>query len=195
MSKQRTIHDELMKRVKKHLDKRSLEQLVSDYTPPASAMARQMLGDPTLAEDAVQEAFVRVIRKRRQYVSSRPFSHWFYAILRNICIDTLRRQKREKAAVQHLKTENRRRKAEHRYLTSDFRSLTSDFCPLSSVIGTLGRHERAVLELRVVHSMTFEDIAMVLDISVEAAKKRAQRGLRKLRKQIEQSERRRRQAV
>ena len=178
MSKQRTNHDELMKRVKKHLDKRSLERLVSDYTPSASAMARQMLGDSALAEDAVQEAFVRVIRKRRQYVSSRPFSHWFYAILRNICIDTLRRQKREKAAVQHLA---------HRIKRFIRNERASDCIGL---LGTLEPHERAVLELRAVHSMRFEDIAAALDISVETAKKRAQRGLRKLRKQIEQSGRR-----
>jgi DNA-directed RNA polymerase specialized sigma24 family protein len=43
--------------------------------------------------------------------------------------------------------------------------------------------------------MPFEEIAIALDISVEAAKKRAQRGLRSLRKQIEQGKRVRRQAV
>jgi RNA polymerase sigma-70 factor (ECF subfamily) len=172
-----------MLRFKKHLDKTALERLINDYAPSASAMARQMLRDPALAEDAVQEAFVRVIHKRRQYASSRPFSHWFYTILRNICIDMLRRQKREKAAVQHLAHRVKRFVRNERALDC------------IGLLGALEFHERSVLELRAVHSMTFEDIAMALDISVEAAKKRAQRGLRKLRKQIEQSERSRRQAV
>lgn len=192
MDRQDIKHDDLMVRFKKRLDEDAFERIVSDYTPPAAALAHQMLRDPASAEDAVQEAFVRVIRNRRQYISSRPFSHWFYAILRNICIDVLRKQKREKDAVQHLKTEVRRQKTENRSQISDFRPLTSDFCRLTS---DLCPKERAVLELRVVHSMTFGEIAVALDISVEAAKKRAQRGLRKLRKQIEQSQQVRRQAV
>jgi RNA polymerase sigma-70 factor (ECF subfamily) len=177
------MHDDLMARFKRHLDHTAFERLLCDYTPPAAALAHQMLRDPTLAEDAVQEAFVRVIHKRRQYVSSRPFSHWFYAILRNICIDMLRRKSRESQAVRHLS---------HRIKCCVPREPVSECV---AMLGTLPHHERIVLELRAVHSMTFEEIAAALDISVEAAKKRGQRALRRLRKQIEQSERVRRQAV
>ena len=177
------MHDDLMMRFKRRLDETAFERLICDYTPPAAALAHQMLRDPALAEDAVQEAFVRVIRKRRQYVSSRPFSHWFYAILRNICIDMLRKRKREKDAVLHLT---------HRFKRYVRNEPASDDL---SLLNTLPLHERFVLKLRVVHSMTFEEIAVALDISEEAAKKRAQRGLRKLRQQIEQAERVRRQAV
>lgn len=183
MDRQETKHDDLMARFKKRLDETAFERIVDDYTPPASALARQMLQDPALAEDAVQEAFVRVIRKRRQYVSSRPFSHWFYSILRNICIDMLRKRKCEKNTAQHLA---------HRIKRFVRVESESDGVILLS---TLAPHERSVLELRVVHSMTFEEIAVALNISVEAAKKRAQRGLRTLRKQIEQGKREHRQAV
>jgi RNA polymerase sigma-70 factor (ECF subfamily) len=183
MDRQETKHDDLMARFKKHLDETAFERIVNDYTPPASALAHQMLQDPTLAEDAVQETFVRVIRKRRQYVSSRPFSHWFYAILRHICIDMLRKQKREKNAARYLA---------HR-IKRFIRNEPESEC--ISLLNTLPLHERSVLDLRVVHSMSFEEIAVALDISVEAAKKRAQRGLRKLRNQIKQTEPVRRQAV
>jgi RNA polymerase sigma-70 factor (ECF subfamily) len=183
MGRQASMHDDLMALFKKRLDETAFERLICDYTPSAAALAHQMLRDPALAEDAVQEAFVRVIRKRRQYVSSRPFSHWFYAILRNICIDMLRQQKREKNAIQYFRHQIKR------YVRNE---PPSDCVTLLSA---LPLHERSVLELRAVHSMTFEEIAVALDISAEAAKKRAQRGLRKLRKQIEQNERMRRQAV
>ena len=183
MVRQETKHDDLMARFRKHLDESAFERIVSDYTPPASALAHQMLQDPALAEDAVQETFVRVIRRRCQYVSSRPFSHWFYAILRNICIDMLRKRKREKNAVQHLTHQ----------ITRYIRNESASDC--TSLLSMLPLHERSVLELRTVHSMTFEEIAIALDISVEAAKKRAQRGLRTLRQRIEHSERVRRQAV
>ncbi|OHB75401.1 MAG: hypothetical protein A2Z25_02775 [Planctomycetes bacterium RBG_16_55_9] len=177
----------MMSRFKQGLDEAAFERLICDYTPPAAALAHQMLRDPALAEDAVQEAFVRVIRKRRQYVASRPFSHWFYAILRNICIDMLRKRQREKNAVQHLT---------HR-IGSYIRKERAPDGPeaISGLLNALPLQERAVIELRAVRAMTFEEIAIALDISQEAAKKRAQRGLRKLRQQMEQSERIRRQAV
>lgn len=177
------MHDDLMARFKKHLDETAFERIVSDYTPSAAALAHQMLQDPVSAEDAVQEAFVRVIRKRRQFASSRPFSHWFYAILRNICIDMLRKQKREKNAARQLTHRIKR------FIQNEHESDSL------SLLGILPLHERSVLELRVAHSMTFEEIAIALDISTEAAKKRAQRGLRKLRKQMKQSERVHRRAV
>ena len=183
MGRQDTIHDDLMAHFKKHLDETAFERIVCDYTPPALALAHQMLRDSALAEDAVQEAFVRVIRKRRQYVSSRPFSHWFYTILRNICVDMLRKRQREKNAIQHFA---------HRIKCYVRKEPPTDCMTL---LNALPLHERCVLELRAVHSLTFEEIAVALDISQEAAKKRAQRGLRKLRKQIEQNERVRRQAV
>jgi RNA polymerase sigma-70 factor (ECF subfamily) len=181
--RQRTTHDDLMARFKKRSDETAFERIMCDYTPAAAALAHQMLRDPALAEDAVQEAFVRVIRKRRQYVSSHPFSHWFYTILRNICIDMLRKRQREKDAVKQLT---------HRIKWYVRNEPPSDCMTL---LRALPLHERSVLELRAVHSMTFEEIAIALDISQEAAKKRAQRGLRKLRKQMEQNERLRRQAV
>lgn len=175
MDRKDTTHDDLMARFKKHLDETAFARIVSDFTPSASALAHQMLRDPASAEDAVQETFVRIIRKRRQYASSRPFSYWFYAILRNICIDMLRKRKREKEAVQHLT---------HQIQYHIHNEPPSEYIGL---LKTLPLHERSVLELRVVHSMTFEEIAIALDISTEAAKKRAQRGLRKLRKQLDQN--------
>jgi len=44
--------------------------------------------------------------------------------------------------------------------------------------------ERDVLTLRVVHGLTFREVAAALEITEEAAKKRGQRGLRRLRKHV-----------
>jgi RNA polymerase sigma factor (sigma-70 family) len=63
------------------------------------------------------------------------------------------------------------------------------------LLDLLPNREKNVLELRVVHSMSFKEIATALEISEEAAKKRAQRGLRRLRQRLIRSERAKRQAV
>jgi RNA polymerase sigma-70 factor (ECF subfamily) len=157
------------------LDQVAFEQLVLEYASPAAAVANQILGDWALAEDAVQEAFIRVIRKRNQYIESHPFSSWFYAILRHVCIDMLRKRRRDQALVKGLCD---------RVMLSVHSGPSVDREVLLSVLPS---SERSVLELRVVHSMPFREIAAALGISEEAAKKRAQRGLRKLRRRFSPS--------
>jgi len=167
-----------MRRFKASLDQVAFEGLVEEYASGAKAVANQMLCDQALSEDAVQEAFVRLIRKRRQYVPSEPFAPWFYAILRNVCIDMLRKRQRDRKMVGDLLSEagnQTRAKSMSRQL---------------SLLDMLDHPEKNVLELRVVHSMSFREVAAALEISEEAAKKRAQRGLRKLREKLSRAERR-----
>ena len=56
-----------------------------------------------------------------------------------------------------------------------------DGLDVPELLATLPQGDRAVLLLRIAHDLTFGDVAAVLGISEEAAKKRAQRGLRRLR--------------
>ena len=176
MSHRRKIAPEtLMRRFKVGLDQAAFEQLVWEYAPPAKAVAYQILGDRPLAEDAVQETFVRLIKKRDRYSSSEGFSSWFYVILRNVCIDMLRRRRRESDLARQVGNE-----------IADSAPAESESDHVS-LLGMLPFRERSVLELRVVHSMSFKEIAAALDISKEAAKKRAQRGLCRLREALSRS--------
>ena len=59
-----------------------------------------------------------------------------------------------------------------------------DSVEAADLLARLPSKARAVLTLRIVHGLAFRDVAVALGISVEAAKKRAQRALRDLRKQF-----------
>lgn len=50
------------------------------------------LRDPALAEDAAQEALVRLIRHLSTWAQSRPFSSWLHAVVRNAARDVRSRQ-------------------------------------------------------------------------------------------------------
>lgn len=165
-------HNKLMARFQRHLDEAAFAQLVSAYTGPAVAVARQLLNDRALAEDAVQEAFLRVIRRRDQFIASHSFANWFYAILRHVCIDILRKITRDQSLLERLNQEAQAG-------TND-----SGLSDHMSLLASLPPREKAVLELRVVHSLAFREIGEALNISEEAAKKRAQRGLRRLRERF-----------
>jgi len=69
-------------------------ELVKMHAPRAVAAASIMLGNYDEALDASQEAFVRAWRHIRRFTGKSSFYTWYYAILRNLCLDRLRcRQK------------------------------------------------------------------------------------------------------
>lgn len=61
------------------------------HGPELYRFARRSLGDPGLAEEAVQEAFVRAWRAAATYDPARSSQRtWLFAILRNVVIDLAR---------------------------------------------------------------------------------------------------------
>ena len=162
-----------MARFRRTLDSRAFRRIVSYYTGPALGVAQQILSDQLLAEDAVQEAFLRVVRCRDQYNPSKPFSCWFYTILRNICKDMLRQRARHIKAMGEIADWPKTTAAKPGHSFN-----------VQELIQTLPASEQVVLNLRILHEMPFRDIATIVGISTEAAKKRAQRGLRTLRQRM-----------
>jgi RNA polymerase sigma-70 factor (ECF subfamily) len=57
------------------------------------SVAMNLLGNATDAEDAVQEAFLRIYRKASGFRGGSSFSTWTYRVLVNACYDLLRRRR------------------------------------------------------------------------------------------------------
>ncbi len=165
----------LMARFRERLDPAAMEGIVAKFTAPALAAARQILGSESLAEDAVQEAFLRLVRHPRLYDPRRPFSHWFYTVLRNACRDHLRRR-------------TKRAEVERRGAVPERDGPPAEGVDIRVLLERLPEEEKPVLLLRLQGGLSFEEIGGFLGISLEAAKKRAQRGLRRLREKMVPSE-------
>ncbi len=56
--------------------------------------AYRLLGNPDESRDACQEAASRALAAGERYDSARPFYPWFYQILKNHCLDRLKRRQR-----------------------------------------------------------------------------------------------------
>lgn len=75
------------------IDRERYAQMLSPLLGRASAYARSILRDRHSAEDAVQQAALRGLEKLNTFDVTRPFKAWWFAILRNCCIDMLRSRK------------------------------------------------------------------------------------------------------
>lgn len=74
-------------------DLNSFNELVLKYQNRLFNIALRMLGSEACAEDAVQNAFILAHRGLTRYRGG-SFDFWLLRILKNVCYDELRRQKR-----------------------------------------------------------------------------------------------------
>lgn len=159
-----------MARYSRTLDHRAARELVRRYSGRALTIARSYLADSHACDDALQESFLRLVRERRRYRTGSPFAPWFYSVVRNVCRDALRRNRAYRTMRDEVAHE------------ADTRRPAT---PTPSTAGRLLAHldppDRRVIVLGVCAGFSMAEIAAATGCGVEAAKKRAQRALRKLR--------------
>jgi RNA polymerase sigma-70 factor (ECF subfamily) len=75
-------------------DSAAFDSLFRRWSAPLLRYLARMLSDAALAEDLVQEAFLRVHRARDRYAPDARFSTWLYRIATNLALNELRRPRR-----------------------------------------------------------------------------------------------------
>jgi RNA polymerase sigma-70 factor (ECF subfamily) len=76
--------------------------IVEKYSAPAMALALNILGNYSDAEDACQELFIQVYRNLKSYDMNKSFKNWLYTILYRRCLDHLRRRRRSVELVRKM---------------------------------------------------------------------------------------------
>lgn len=76
-------------------DEFAFVSLYNRYKTPVYGFCVKMLGDKTLAQDVLQETFLRVYENRDRLIKTSSFKSWVFTIARNQCLNQLRRSKRQ----------------------------------------------------------------------------------------------------
>ena len=144
------------------------------------AVAQRMLGSTAEAEDAVQDAWLRLNRSDIADVEN--MRGWLTTVVSRICLDVLRaRQARREELVdgwlpEPVVTVESDTDPEHEALLADSVGLA-----LLVVLETLSPAERLALVLHDMFGVPFEDIAPIVDRNVPATRKLASRARRRVR--------------
>jgi RNA polymerase sigma factor (sigma-70 family) len=75
-------------------DGAAFEAIYRGYARPAYTLALRLCGRPDLAEDVVQEAFLKAMEKLTSYRGDAPFGAWLKRLVANSAIDRLRLERR-----------------------------------------------------------------------------------------------------
>lgn len=162
------------------------EQLVRRYRVALFRAAWSKLGDPTWAEDVVQETFLAVFAARHTFKPDYSFRTWLWTILLNLCSRQWKRR------------ENRPREFLFSKLNAgagagpSFPEPSHQETGLSALLWTERREQLLealsrlpeaqadALRLRFFGELKFSEIALAMGSSVSAAKVRVKHGLQTL---------------
>jgi RNA polymerase sigma-70 factor (ECF subfamily) len=145
------------------------------------AVAYRMLGSVTEAEDAVQEAWLRLNRSEAEAISNMPA--WLTTVVARVALDMLkaRNRRREDYAGSWLPepvvtVETGGSDPEHEALIADSVGLA-----LLVVLDTLAPRERLAFVLHDMFAVSFQEIATIIDSTPDAARQMASRARRRVR--------------
>jgi RNA polymerase sigma factor (sigma-70 family) len=152
--------------------RRSFGVVAEEHLDDVHRYLLMLTADHSLAEDLTAATFEKAFRSWRRYDPRRSSERtWLCRIGRNLALD-------------HFRSESRRRRREDRYALEERREVgASDlgFSPeLDAALATLSAGEREVLALRIVLDLDAEAAASVLGIGRSACSMRLARALAKL---------------
>ncbi|MGK0357740.1 MAG: RNA polymerase sigma-70 factor (ECF subfamily) [Bradymonadia bacterium] len=151
-------------------DHRAFRILVDKYQRRAYGVAMGILRNPEDAMDAAQEAFIKVFRNISGFKGDSSFYTWLYRITVNVCIDHCRKHGKMKS-VEYDETFKRRDELGAVPLTANTRAMHPGEAfdqqelggVLEDAIGKLSENHRAILLLREVEGLSYDEIASVMD--------------------------------
>ena len=154
-------------------------QLLTELTRVIHNFLRSRFGNYHFTEDCVQDTLIAIHQARHTYDQRRPFRPWLFAIVRNMAIDTLRKQRtRQKVTNQY--------QGEQEILsqTSEQNVAESEITK-GRLLESLSVQHREVLVLTKIIGFSTVEAAEKLGISASLVKVRVHRAIRKLRQMIE----------
>jgi RNA polymerase sigma-70 factor (ECF subfamily) len=174
--------EELMQRLF-YRDLNAFRALYDRYGNLAYSTALRVVRDPQIAEDMVQEIFLRLWRKPESYVAQRGrFATWLTSVARNRAVDEVRsrgrRYRHETASPEEQEREVAGPERDDPAMTVE---LSDQRRIIVAALKELPNEQREVIELAYFGGLTQQEISERLDQPLGTVKTRIRLGMQKLR--------------
>jgi len=132
-----------------------------------------MLKSESEADDAAQEVFLKAYKNLRSFRGHSSFYTWLHSIAAHHCLDQLRKSSRQPDSLEELVD---KRGLQIEEAPAEKEDLAQD------LLASLSDDQRAILLLREVQGLGYQEIATALHCSLDAVKTRLYRARRDLQK-------------
>jgi RNA polymerase sigma-70 factor, ECF subfamily len=153
----------------------ALETVICEYSPTLLRYCATILCHTEEAKDVVQETFIKAYEKRKRFDPKTSLNAWLYRIAYTTAVDNIRKRKRESRLIFLQNTAR-----------DDGRDSISE--PLHSILQSLKTKDRALLYGRVLEEKNYKELALRLNSSEVALRKRYERLIHRLALQAELKE-------
>ena len=143
-------------------------ELHRDHYPRLWSSVQRILNNPTLADDVVQEAFIKAHRDIRRFAGQSQLGTWLYRIAINQALDAVRKRQRTDRWLSFLSpvAENENQPVMPEGKVAAAASIGLENAELRDTIfeamGELSAEHRAVVQLRLVDEISLEETARLL---------------------------------
>jgi RNA polymerase sigma-70 factor (ECF subfamily) len=155
---------------------REFRRWVDEYQNQAWTLARYILKDAAEAEDACQEAFVK-LWNHRDSIDPDKIRPWLMRVTRNGCLDRLRRRR----PTEELQEWHQPDATPGPMQGTHQKELGAR---LKRTINGLKEPYRSLVVLRDIHQHSYEEVAAVLDLNMPQVKTYLHRARKQLREQL-----------
>jgi RNA polymerase sigma-70 factor (ECF subfamily) len=149
----------------------TFEQLYTTYFADVYRFAVWLTRDTTQAEDVASETFIRAWA-RRDRLRTETLKGYLFAIARNIFIKSRRQSNKNEQLPEELADQS---PDPHRAAAARM-----DLDRVTRTLSQMPSPDRLAMVLRTEHSLPYEEIARILEISVGAARVKVHRARRRL---------------
>ena len=147
-------------------DQVALGELVDRWQGRFVGHACRMTGQPDAARDAVQEAWLAIVRSLGRLDDPARFAPWAYRIVSNKCVDWVRKQGRRRELDRELVAEKRREEK------IDRTSEDGEQARVLEALHSLPPERQALLSLYYLDGFSVREIADILEIPAGTVKSR-----------------------
>ena len=170
-------------------DPEAFRELVERYGDRIFSLLTGITGNRLDAEELTSDVFLKAFTHLDRFRGECRFSTWLYRLTQNVCIDFLRKQKRQ----QHVSLTFSEDEDEGKELSvPDPEPLPEERVifnekqeAIRNAMNALPVDFREILELRVVRQLPYEQIAQIMDLPVGTVKSRLARARLQLKKRLD----------
>lgn len=153
----------------------SYTKLMSRYRGAIHQMMYKMVGNNEDAADLTQEAFTKAFRKLPSYEPRYAFSTWLFKIATNNCIDHIRKKRLVTLSIDETIKEDSDQQFSYNIrsnaLDPEQRLVTEQRSKMmQSLVGQLSTKYRQMIEMRFYQELSYDEIAIELNIPLGTVK-------------------------
>ena len=167
-----------------HGDFDALAELAISLLPKLEMMARRRFSDQSLAIEATQEFWIKVIKNAKSFKHDSKVQTWAIQIVNNAYLDLIRKERRSKIEFAELSAIENNANFSNEFSEDSVNEIT-----IRSALRSIPKDQAAAISLVLMDQFSVEEAATILGVPAGTVKSRISRGKDALRVKLEEKNR------